>query len=325
MWYSRFLTPRNVIAAVGVVVLLFVFAPTFVAPKSGLLPPPSESAAVTPRDTTTTVDYSGVELPAVAGEIGPEPLVETGTSTIHGSVDVPDGRLPGATVRLERLVGDAVQRIDVVTAEDGTFTAANLPGGRYRVRAWLAPSYTVAEPEVFYLADGDDHELHLQAGELDGIVVRAATLPTTPYQGQGVNISVWVADRTVDADGTSREKPRPGVRVTLSVSGLSEVDPGAVRTTDSGGVAVFEFSCERAGAVSVTALVGASAPSPDPAPSDDEDTDDTTTTTTAAEQGDVDVIDEVVALDVPDCAPIPTTTTTTTTTTSEPSTTDTDE
>lgn len=314
MWFRRFLTPRTIAVAVGALVLVGVFGPTFVAPESGLLPPPSEASPITERETTTTVDHSQVELPTVAGETLAVPLVETGRSTIHGSVDVPEGRLPGASVRLERLVGDRVQQIDVATGEDGTFSVDALPGGRYRVRAWLAPTYTVAEPAVFFLADGAEQELHLRAEEVEGIVVKATTLPSAPIVGQGVNISVWVADRVVDPDGFAREQARPGVRVALSVSGLLEVDPGAVRTTDDTGSAVFEFSCERVAAVTATAMVGAAAPAPRPPDDDDDASDDdaeptTTTTTTTPPESDVDVIDEVTSLDVPDCAPVPTTTT----------------
>lgn len=314
MRFRRFLSPRIVVGAVCVVVLVAVFGGTFIPPESGLLPPPSGAADGATDTTTTTIDYSKNTLPVVAGDELAAPLDETGASVIFGVVQGPEVLLPGAVVRLERLVGDQVQRIDVATAADGTFRAEGIPGGRYRVRAWLAPSYTQAEPEIFFLRDGDERELTLRTEQLDETVVRASTRPSAPFVGEGVNIAVLVADRVVDADGVARTQPLPGVPVALSVSGLSAVDPGVVRGTDGSGVAVFEFSCEKVGTVTATARVGAAA---EPAPTNPDDPDpdnpgDATDTTQADSAPQPDVIDEVVSIEIPPCAPIPTTTTTTT-------------
>lgn len=310
MRFRRFLTPRVVAAAIAVVVLVAVFGGTFVAPKSGLLPPPSAASDTTPDATTTTVDHSGIALPVVDGAKAAIPLVETGRATILGVVDGPQGRLPGAVVRLERLVGDQVQRVDVATAGDGTFRVEGIPGGRYRVRTWLVPLLVQAEPEVFFLADGGERELALRAEQLDEVLVRASTRPETPIVGDGVNIAVLVADRVIDADGVAQTQPRAGVPVALSVSGLAAVAPGAVRVTDGTGVAVFEFSCESVGSVSATALVGAAAGATDP-PTEPP----TSTTPTDPTDPTTGIVDEVVSLEIPPCAPIPTTTTAPTTTT----------
>lgn len=331
MRLQRFLTPKAGAVALSVVVLLVVFGGTFRAPGSGLLPPPSSTAPTSAPETTTTVDYSGVTLPRVAGDISADPLVEKGRSVLHGAVTAPDGLLPGATVRLERLVGDRVQRIDAVTGEDGRFRIEQVPGGRYRVRAWLAPTFTQPEPEIFFLRDGDEKELSLGTEELEEMVVRASTTPAAPIVGNGVNLAVRVADLSVDADGIAREVARAGIVVRVSVSGWYEIEPGAARATDDNGVAVFEYSCERVGSVSATAYVGGALPSPTTttsttsttAPDDDDGNgngngpsgirawqdpqQDPPPTTTEPDP------EQVFPLDVPPCAPVPTTTTTTTT------------
>lgn len=300
MRFRRFLTPRAVAVGVGVIVLFVVFAGTFRAPGSGLLPPPSSTSPTTAVATTTSIDYSGVALPTVGGQRLPRPLVETGRSVIRGSVEAPGGRVPGATVRLERLVGDQVQRLDAVTSEDGTFRLESIPGGRYRVRAWLAPTITMNEPEVFFLTDGDERELTLRTEELDQLVVRSSTRPDAPIVGDGVNVAIRVADLTVDADGVAREQPRAGVPVSVLVSGWAEVEPGVVRVTDADGTAVFEFSCERAGSVSATAYIGGAAAGPDPSEQDP-----------PPGQDDDRAAQEIFPLEVPACTPAPSATTST--------------
>ena len=68
-------------------------------------------APVPGRATTTTV------------VIGP------GEATLKGTVNAPEGLVPGAIVRAERLVGDAVATADVITNPDGTWAIPAVLGG----------------------------------------------------------------------------------------------------------------------------------------------------------------------------------------------------
>ena len=280
------------------------------APDSGLLPPPSSTSSTSTTPTTAPIDFSQIALEAFPGQPTTSAPISVGNATIRGAVSGPDGAVVGGTVRIERLVADVVQRTDVPTDEAGGFILAGVPGGRYRVRAFQSPRLTMTEAEIFFLEDGGDKELRLNTSLFEGIAVRGSTTPANPIVGQGVNLAVRVAQRTVDGDGIGREAPMAGVAVRLRTSGwvvldeqratttttTSEPDDDeaddeddepaagagdAARVTDADGVIVFRFACDRVGSTTATAIVV---------------------------QGDE---EESFPLEVPPCAPVPTTTTTT--------------
>lgn len=279
------------------------------APDSGLLPPPSSTSSTSTTPTTAPVDYSQVALEAFPGQPTTSVPISAGNATIRGAVSGPDGAVVGGTVRIERLVGDVVQRSDVATNDTGGFILAGVPGGRYRVRAFQAPRLSMTDAEIFFLADGDDREVRLDTEVFEGLVVRGSTTPAAPIVGQGVNLAVRVAQRTVDGEGIVRETPTSGVPVRLRTSGWvvlddqpattttttdPDADPddededdeddepeggGGARVTDADGVIVFQFACDRVGPTTATAIVGSGE------------------------------TEETISLEVPPCAPVPTTTT----------------
>lgn len=289
------------------------------APDSGLLPPPSSTASTSTSPTTAPVDYSEIALDAFPGQPTTTAPISAGNATIRGAVSGPEGGVVGGTVRIERLVADVVQRTDVPTNETGGFILSGVPGGRYRVRAFQAPTLAMTDVEIFFLEDGADKEIRLNIEAFEGTSVRASTTPANPIVGQGVNLAVRVAQRTVDGDGIGREAPLAGVAVRLRTSGwvvldeqqatttttstTTTTDPddddddndeseeddddpapvgGSARVTDGDGVIVFQFACDRVGSTTATAIIGSG---------DDEQT---------------------FPLEVPPCSPVPTTTTTTT-------------
>lgn len=252
------------------------------APPDRSLPPPDPTSSTTPESTTSEPDYSQIALTPVDGATTTLPPISEGRSTIRGTVTGPDGPLPDAVVRLERLVGDAVQRKDVRTGPDGRYEATNVPGGRYRVRAFQSPVLTSQQTEIFFLIDGDERELALPTVPFSGIVARSSTTPGAPIINSGVNLAVRVAQRIVDADGVGREEPVGNIPVRVNQSGWTALDDDTSGLTGPDGVVVFSFRCDQVGPVSATAVVG--------------------------------VEQEVFPLTVPPCAPKPTTTTTTSTT-----------
>lgn len=281
------------------------------APNSGLLPPPSSTSSSSTVPVTEPVDLSALRLEPFPGVTTTTAPIESGRSTIRGRVLGPDGGAGGAIVRIERLVGDAVQRRDIPTGPGGEYIVANVPGGRYRLRAFLAPQLAMMQPEIFFLPDGDERAIDLRTERFEGLAVQGSATPATPIVGRGVNIAVRVAERAVDADGVGREVPRPGVAVRLRTTGLTPIDQrptrgpdpdddeedqgegeedeeggdtepasGPVeRVTDGDGVVVFQFTCERVGATTATAIVGSG---------DDE---------------------QLFPIEIPPCSPVPTTTT----------------
>jgi hypothetical protein len=228
-----------------------------------------------PGAVTSVVDYSAVALPRVAGTTTTTTAREQGTATIDGSVSGPSGPLPGATVTVEHLVGGKATRTDAVTGADGRFALPNLPGGRYRVRAYLAPALALVTPEVRFIPDGKPATFDLKVEDQRRVVARAAVAPTAPFLGDDVNLAVLVANRTVDADGVVRSTPIPGLRVELSGLGaytLREAgqpdnpfaprttttfsfQPSTVAFTDGLGQVQFGLHCSQAGAPGLELLV----------------------------------------------------------------------
>lgn len=233
--------------------LLAVFSTTCSRPDDRSLPPPSSTSSTAPPESTTTVDLSRVALPAVRGETTTT-LQETGRASVRGVVVGPDGNVPQAIVRIERLVGDSVQVREVRAGADGTFAVEGLPGGRMRVRAFLPPTLTMAGAEVFFLRDRDTRDVRLTVTAHTGPDVRASTAPAEPVVGDLVNLLVWVAERVVDERGVARTVPRPGVPVQVDVSGWVFVQGRSA--TDGEGAALFTFRCERAIPVTAMAFIG---------------------------------------------------------------------
>lgn len=167
-----------------------------------------------PTATTVVVDRSGIALAAVPGQTT-STIVEHGTASLTGTVQGPDGLVVGATVRIERLVAGREVRTDVLTGADGHFLLGGVPGGRYRVRAFLAPSMAQVTPEVRFLPDGKEHTFDLVMEQQSGLVVRSDVAPRPPLLDHAVNLVATVTNRTVGADGVVRSTPVVGVTVEL--------------------------------------------------------------------------------------------------------------
>jgi hypothetical protein len=238
-----------------------------------------------------------------------------------GTVSAPSGPLGGATVRIDRLVAGRVLRHDVITAADGRWELRDVPGGRYRVRAFQAPTYAQPTAELRFLVDGEEHSFDLRVEEQGGLVVRADAAPDQPQVDAPVNVVVLVAERTVSPDGIVRSTPLSGVFVELTGLGRwvaredADVGAGTGDTTsttfDDGfsdmgqvlggdGRARFELQCVAPGDPRLSLRVPVQV-APDPAP-----TGGSTTSSTAPRQS-----VEEFALELPSCADPESTTTTT--------------
>lgn len=271
----------TIAAAIGFLLFAGLIVGTCRDPQPRTLPPPSNTSTTATAPPTTDPDFSRVALPEVPGETTTTAPRTTGFATLKGVVQGPDGAVPGAVVRAERLVGDIVQPFDVRTGADGAFELSGVPGGRYRVRAFLPPTLAMDEPQIFYQPDFEERELRLVVEPFTGLIVRGDTAPQSPIVGYGVNLAVRVTERRVDDDGIAREVPVPGTPIRVIATGWTSLGSDSA-ITGADGTAVFEYRCDRVGAVSVTAYVGAP--------------------------------EEPFSLDVPGCSPVPTTTTTTSTT-----------
>ena len=237
---------RVVVLAVAVVAVLVVFGSTCSAPDQRSLPPPSSTSTTVPEETTTSVDHSRTVLQPLTGRTTTT-LAESGRAKLTGVVTGPAGPVAGATVRVERLVGDAVQVLEARTGDDGTWVLDRIPGGRMRVRAYAPPSLTMLEPEIFFLTVGEPRELRLTVREHQGIFVLSDVTPGSPTVGSNVNVAVRVLQRIVDDQGIARTQPLAGITLQAQFSGWTLLAGPAATAGD--GVAVYTFRCEQAASV----------------------------------------------------------------------------
>lgn len=233
------------------------------------------------------MDLSGIEVAAVGGRATTTTVgLGPGDAVLSGQVLGPDGPVAGATVHLERLVGDDVGVFDVTTAADGSWSAPPGPpppapidpaapptpptqptttqrplgptgilGGRYRVRAWRSPDLALTAPTLLFLGGAEKKQLPLQLARYAGLSVTSSVAPSPPVLGQPVNIAVLATTRSVDGNGVVRAVGVPNAALVLAAgAGWTVVrDPGQ---TDGGGRAVYQLRCRATGQQPLGVSVG---------------------------------------------------------------------
>jgi len=235
---------------VRVVVLVVVLAACASACSSGdpfsSLPDP-KPVVTEPTTSTSEPDFTKTPLNGVPGSTTTVVALGPGPLTIVGRVQGPDGVVPDAIVQLERVVGDSSASTRVPTAPDGTWNAAHVLGGRYRVRAWRAPDLATLHPQLIFLESGPQRAVNITLDRLGGVRVDSAIAPDPPAIRESANLKVRVANRTVDADGVVRDEPIEGTTVTLSGSGDWEAMSPNPSTTGGDGSTVFRMRCLQEG------------------------------------------------------------------------------
>jgi hypothetical protein len=220
-----------------------------------LLHPPPGVTLPAAEATSLPADLTGVQLAGVDGTTTPETARADGTSHLSGSVNGPQGPVPGATVRVEHLVGGSPPPTDVLTGADGRWDLANIAGGRYRIRSFLVPSFAQTQPEIFLLTDGEQRNLDLNVESFTGVSVAAAIAPDPPELNQSINFVVRVTRKTVDGNGVVRSEPVVNAGVALTnTQGWSVRGPSSLNA-DGNGDATFGLDCRAVGASQVQVAV----------------------------------------------------------------------
>jgi len=238
-----------------VCVLLGVLAACSSGDPFSSLPNP-KPVVTEPTTSTTEVDFTKTPLDGVRGTTTTVVAIGPGPLTIVGRVVAPDGSaVPGAIVQLERVVGASSASTRVPTAPDGTWNAANVLGGRYRIRAWRTPDLATLQPQLVFLESGPTRAVTVKLDSLGGERVDNAMAPDPPLVGESANLKVRVADRSVGDDGVVHDDPVAGTTVTLSGSGEWEMSSPNPSTTGGDGSTIFRMRCLAEGAQPLVATL----------------------------------------------------------------------
>lgn len=185
-----------------------------------------------------------------------KPAIIGGRATLSGTVTLPTGPAAGATIRLERHTADGVAMADVTAGPDGTWKAAGIQGGRYRVRAWLKGQATMTGSSVFFLGGDDRRPLNFALDPVDTTPRMSFSKKGDIYLGGTGTVAVSVKVRSVDDEGVAVTNGLAGAVITLAPTGAATLGPGtaapvpgasATVTADGDGVARFTLTCNTLG------------------------------------------------------------------------------
>lgn len=221
------------------------------------LPAPKPSTSTT---TTTLVDFSEVALAPVAP--GKAPAVTRppgpGKASIAGKV-IDDKGTPvaGALVRATYFFPpDKPEVIEVLSGEDGRYRFGRLYGGRWRIRAWLAPVLATLEQPAFFLGAAEEKVVDLKVKAVPDLDVTSKMAPAPPLVGWPAELAVLVVSQTVDSEGKVVRTPVAATDVTLSLAGNWSIDSGsATQPTEADGTARWTMSCGAEGVHAASLVV----------------------------------------------------------------------
>lgn len=212
------------------------------------LPPPPATIG-TVETTTTAVSPSQIVLPSVPGQTTTTAVgLGPGTATLSGKVtDVTGAAVAGATVEVQRLVGDASATAQVLSGADGSWSLSSVLGGRYRVFAFRSPDLGMATADVLFLADGQSQTVNLSLTGDAGNTVTGTLRPDPPVVASQSQLLVQTGVAGVSAAGGIANTSTSGASVLLVVSGAWTVLSANPTTTDANGQASWTLICDALG------------------------------------------------------------------------------
>lgn len=224
--------------------------------------PPSTQPAAGGTTTTATSDLTNVSLTPVPSTPPPTVVLTPGQASLSGIVTGPSGVVAGATVLVERVVGDSagtdtIGSKTVVTGADGTWMLPGILGGRYLVRAWLAPTLALTTPQLLLLGATQNVNLAMTLTAYDGQSLTASIAPSPPQVGVVATVFITATQETVGSDGVVRGTALPGASIMVYAAGnvvLAGSNPGV---TDSVGEMELALGCSAVGPVGLSATIDA--------------------------------------------------------------------
>jgi hypothetical protein len=167
----------------------------------------------------------------------------------------PEGPVGGATVEIDRLVGDAVGSVTVPAQPDGTWNLPGILGGRYRVRAWRSPDMDMTAPQIFFLGGTDNRSVTLLLQQFGAADVASAVTPNPPVVGDVANLLIQVTAETVDTTGVVHATPVGSASVLLNGAATVTVSNPNPAVTTANGLALWQLTCQLPGPPSLTVTV----------------------------------------------------------------------
>jgi hypothetical protein len=215
---------------------------------------PTVPATMALRELTATtkgVDHSRDTLAPAAPTAETSSTTSTigfaeGKVTISGTVLGPDGGVAGATVHIERLVGDQTAVRDVLTDDQGRYSLDSVTAGRIRFRAWRVPDMAATEERVAF-ASGQ-FKADIKVTGYGKTSIRWGIAPSRPVFGRLANVVIQVTTDVVGVDGSVRPEPVVGVGVTVTPIGLLQPDVAQEVVTGDRGRVQFSLRCNGVGA-----------------------------------------------------------------------------
>lgn len=198
--------------------------------------------------TTAVSDFSGVVLAGVPGRTTTiPPAIGPGSAALQGLVSGPDGPVPGAVVRLERIVDNGTAVADITAGPDGVWKAENILGGRYRLRAYRPLDLAMVKPAVFFLSGTEKRAFDISLQRFTGLVAVPSIAPNPPRVDEPANLVVRVAQQSVDNGGFVRAVGVSGANAELVGSGQWRVESPNPTLTDGAGDAFWQVRCRSGG------------------------------------------------------------------------------
>jgi hypothetical protein len=141
--------------------------------------------------------------------------------------------------------------LDVTSNGSGAWSAGRLLGGRYRVRAWRAPTHAQTSSEVTFVEEGQRRSFKLELEAPSGVEFRASADNDKIIIGQAGSVSATVRAPFVNNEGQIAIGGRPGDVITVTANGVF-AGQGGTKSTDAGGSATFPLTCAQLGTGQVT-------------------------------------------------------------------------
>lgn len=206
-------------------------------------------------------DTRGVRLSKVPSEprTAPRALgIFGGSASLRGVVGGPDGPIEGATILVERFVGSQTATTTLTAGTGGQWSVSGLLGGRYRIRAWLAPTFGAEEGQVVFLsAQRGSAEVNLELQRIEGKGLTAEFDRAEWSVGDELKVRAVVTDDVVGGDGLITGKPvgDVSVRIETSSNDVEVMTTNPVTSASNGGVA-WTVTCRTIGTHEVRLRAG---------------------------------------------------------------------